>query len=74
MQGESVRLTRLVQEIVDLSRLQVADTLHDPELVAVDEVVAEAVDRCRARGRRRTTSSCAVSPDDGAEVYGDPSC
>ena len=31
MQVESTRLTRLVQEIVDLSRLEIAGTLHDPE-------------------------------------------
>ena len=47
MQVEASRLSHLVQEIVDLSRLQVADTLHPPRLVVVDEVVAEAVDRCR---------------------------
>ena len=44
---ESARLTRLVQEIVDLSRLQVADTLHEPELVDVGAVASEAVDRVR---------------------------
>ena len=44
---ESTRLTQLVQEIVDLSRLQVADTLHEPELVDVGSVAAEAVDRVR---------------------------
>ena len=50
---ESTRLTRLVQEIVDLSRLQVADTLHEPELVDVDAVVAEAVDRVRVAAEAR---------------------
>jgi two-component system sensor histidine kinase SenX3 len=70
MQGESVRLTRLVKEIVDLSRLQVADTLHDPELVAVDTVVNEAVDRCRLVATSRDIA-LAVSPDEGAKVYGD---
>jgi two-component system, OmpR family, sensor histidine kinase SenX3 len=70
MQGESVRLTRLVKEIVDLSRLQVADTLHDPELVAVDTVVNEAVDRCRLVATSHDIA-LAVSPDEGAKVYGD---
>ena len=50
---ESSRLTRLVQEIVDLSRLQVADTLHEPELVDVGVVVAEAVDRVRVAAEAR---------------------
>jgi two-component system, OmpR family, sensor histidine kinase SenX3 len=70
MQGESVRLTRLVQEIVDLSRLQVADTLHDPELLAVDTVVSEAVERSRLLASARDID-LAVSPDAGAKVYGD---
>src|SRR3954463_4839845 len=47
MQVEASRLTGLVQEIVDLSRLQLADTLHPPRVVDVDDVVQEAVDRCR---------------------------
>jgi two-component system sensor histidine kinase SenX3 len=71
MQGESVRLTQLVKEIVDLSRLQVADTLHDPELVAVDSVVTEAVERCRLVATAHDVT-LAVSPDAGAKVYGDP--
>ncbi|WP_037573853.1 sensor histidine kinase [Phaeacidiphilus oryzae] len=47
MQIESTRLTSLVQEIIDLSRVQNDDRLIDPEPVAVDELVAEAMDRCR---------------------------
>jgi two-component system sensor histidine kinase SenX3 len=47
MQRESSRLSTLVQEIIDLSRLQVADALRSPEPVDVDAVVSEAVDRCR---------------------------
>jgi two-component system, OmpR family, sensor histidine kinase SenX3 len=70
MQGESVRLTRLVKEIVDLSRLQVADTLHDPELLAVDTIVNEAVDRCRLVAMSHDIA-LVMSPDAGAKVYGD---
>jgi two-component system, OmpR family, sensor histidine kinase SenX3 len=47
MQVESTRLTRLVQEIVDLSRLEIAGTLHDPELVDVGAAAAEAIDQSR---------------------------
>jgi two-component system, OmpR family, sensor histidine kinase SenX3 len=71
MQHESVRLTTLVKEIVDLSRLQVADTLHAPELVAVDSVVNEAVDRSRVLATAHDIT-LAVSPDAGAKVYGEP--
>jgi two-component system sensor histidine kinase SenX3 len=71
MQVESLRLTQLVKEIVELSRLQVADTLQDPQLVAVDTVVTEAVDRCRLVATAHEIE-LAVSPDAGAKVYGDP--
>jgi two-component system, OmpR family, sensor histidine kinase SenX3 len=63
LQVESSRLGRLVQEIVDLSRLQVADTLHPPRRVRVDEMVVEAVDRCRV---------VAAAKDIGVDVRGDP--
>ncbi len=47
VQHEAERLARLVQELIDLSRLQGADPLPDPEPVAVDRVVTEALDRTR---------------------------
>jgi two-component system sensor histidine kinase SenX3 len=47
MQEEGARLTRLVQEIIDLSRLQYDDPVESPEVVEVDEVVAAALDRSR---------------------------
>jgi two-component system sensor histidine kinase SenX3 len=47
MQHEAHRLTSLVQEIIDLSRVQNDDPLDDAEPVEVDDLVAEAVDRCR---------------------------
>ena len=63
MQIEATRLTNLVQELIDLSRVQNDDPLEDAEPVRVDELVAEAIDRCRhqagtkqitmAVGRRR---------------------
>jgi two-component system sensor histidine kinase SenX3 len=47
MQIESTRLINLVQEIIDLSRVQDDQQLADPEPVSVDALVAEAMDRCR---------------------------
>ncbi|MGY1806734.1 sensor histidine kinase [Blastococcus sp. SYSU D00669] len=44
---EADRLGRLVRELIDLSRLQGAEPLPDLEPVAVDTVIAEAVDRTR---------------------------
>lgn len=70
IQVESTRLTRLVKEIVDLSRLQVADTLHEPELVQIPQVVAEAVDRVRVAAEARQITLEAVA-DERAAVFGD---
>ncbi|MEV8569486.1 ATP-binding protein [Streptomyces sp. NPDC051322] len=47
MQIEATRLTNLVQELIDLSRVQNDDPLEDAEPVRVDVLAAEAVDRCR---------------------------
>ncbi len=47
MQNEATRLTNLVQELIDLSRVQNDDPLEDAEPVRVEELVAEAIDRCR---------------------------
>ena len=44
MLTESDRLTRLVQQIIELSRLQDDDPLDAPAVVDVDEMVAAAVD------------------------------
>ena len=52
-QKEAGRLGRLVQELIDLSRLQGADPLPEGTLVSVDQVVAEAVDRARTTAAAR---------------------
>jgi two-component system sensor histidine kinase SenX3 len=70
MEREAVRLTTLVQEIIDLSRLQVADALHAPEPVSVDDVVAEAVDRVSLAAHRKRIE-VGVGGDHGGVVYGD---
>jgi two-component system sensor histidine kinase SenX3 len=70
MQVESARLAQLVKEIVDLSRLQVADTLHEPRLVDVTGAVHEAIDYCRVGADAKQieiVESCA--PD--LKVFGD---
>ena len=53
LQHEAGRLARLVQELIDLSRLQGADPLPEQQLVQVDTVVAEAVDRTRTAAAAR---------------------
>jgi two-component system sensor histidine kinase SenX3 len=47
LQHEAQRLGRLVQELIDLSRLQGAAPLPDPALVSLRHVVREAIDRAR---------------------------
>jgi two-component system sensor histidine kinase SenX3 len=70
MERESVRLSTLVQEIIDLSRLQVADALHPPEPVDIDGVVSDAIDRCRLTAQAKQIDTV-VGGDPGAVVYGD---
>jgi two-component system, OmpR family, sensor histidine kinase SenX3 len=50
---ESARLTDLVGQIIELSRLQSDDPLADPEIVDVDEVLTDAVERRRMDAERR---------------------
>lgn len=56
MQNEATRLTNLVQELIDLSRVQNDDPLEDSESVRVDELVTEAIERSRhsAEGKQIT--------------------
>ncbi len=71
MQVESTRLTRLVQEIVDLSRLQVADTLKDPERVDLSVSAQEAVERSRLAAEDRQIDVALVTAPE-CFVWGEP--
>jgi two-component system sensor histidine kinase SenX3 len=53
LQREAGRLARLVQELIDLSRLQGADPLPEPTVVSVDRVLVEALDRARTAAAAR---------------------
>lgn len=66
MQIEATRLTNLVQELIDLSRVQNDDPLEDAEPVRVDELVAEAIDRCRHQaGTKQITMATNVGAPEG---------
>ncbi|HET8600130.1 MAG TPA: ATP-binding protein [Segeticoccus sp.] len=56
MKVESSRLTRLVQEIVDLSRLQTAETVEQPRPVNLHEVATDAVEQTRLLAESRSIS------------------
>ncbi|MFD7922385.1 ATP-binding protein [Streptomyces sp. NPDC059740] len=66
MQTEATRLTNLVQELIDLSRVQNDDPLEDAEPVRVDELVTEAVDRCR---QPATTKQITIAPAGACDLY-----
>lgn len=69
MQTESRRLSHLVQEIIELSRVQGNSALTDGEPVEVDDVITEAValNRNFALGSRITV---AVGGTNGLRVFG----
>ncbi|MFJ4581973.1 sensor histidine kinase [Streptomyces echinatus] len=71
MQIEATRLTNLVQELIDLSRVQNDDPLEDAEPVRVDELVAEAIDRCRHQaGTKQITMATNVWAPEGPDQGG----
>lgn len=69
MQHESQRLSHLVQELIDLSRLESKDPLKEASAVGVDTVVESAMDRTRelaaAKGIELT-----VHGENGLKVFG----
>jgi two-component system sensor histidine kinase SenX3 len=70
MQHESDRLSRLVQDVIELSRLQGHDPFEKPTLVSLDEVVVEAVDRSRVRAETRSIN-LVFGGQRGVHVVGD---
>lgn len=70
MRREAKRLTALVQEIIDLSRLQAAENVVQPEVLEVDALVAEAVDRVGTVAQQRA-SEVVVAGQRGLHVKGD---
>jgi two-component system, OmpR family, sensor histidine kinase SenX3 len=56
MQTESARLTRLVQQIIELSRLQGDDPLEDAQPVDVDGAIARAIDQSTIDAQSRGIS------------------
>ncbi len=67
---ESERLSELVQQIIELSRLQSDDPLIQPREVAVDDVVEAALAQCRELAASRSIS-LTVAGTEGLKVLGD---
>jgi len=70
MQAEAKRLSGLVQEIIDLSRLQDDDPLKNGKPVDLSEVITEAIDQSRLNAENRKIS-LAFEGVEGVKVNGD---
>ncbi|MDI3329213.1 MAG: ATP-binding protein [Micrococcus sp.] len=68
---ESTRLTALVQDIIELSRLQAKDTVRAGQPVDLNRIVGEAVDRSRLQAEARDIDIRVAGRVDST-VHGDP--
>ena len=67
---ESKRLTNLVQEIIQLSRLQSTDVIKNAKIVDLRDVIQEAIERNSVLAERRNIRISADAPA-GIHVLGD---
>ena len=72
MQAESKRLSDLVQEIINLSRLQDDDPLKNGKIINLSEVINDAIDQSRLNAEKRKITIFFEALDD-AQVFGDKS-
>ncbi|HEU5030908.1 MAG TPA: ATP-binding protein [Spirillospora sp.] len=70
MQYESVRLTNLVQDLMTLSRIQGDEPLPELRPVRLDEITAEAIDRCQIKASSKDIE-LAGGGQEGLRVRGD---
>lgn len=70
MQSEAMRLGALVQEIIELSRLQVAGALREVGATPLLPILNESIDRARTRATARSVTVEATGDLD-SWVYGD---
>ncbi|WIY82277.1 ATP-binding protein [Propionimicrobium sp. PCR01-08-3] len=67
---ETDRLSELIAQIIELSRLQSDDPMLQPSVVSVDDVARAAVDQCREQALARSVQlNAAIAP--GLTVLGD---
>lgn len=70
MQIEAKRLTDLVQEIIQLSRVQDSDPLHEAKVLLASDLIKEALDQCRTTADSRKINLF-FQESEGAYVQGD---
>jgi two-component system, OmpR family, sensor histidine kinase SenX3 len=63
MRHESSRLTNVVQDLITLSRIQGGEPVAEPRPVPLDDVVREAVDRCRLKAEPRDITLAVGRPE-----------
>ncbi len=67
---ESKRLTALVQDVIQLSRIQASETVQSAELLNIDSVLREAIERNAFKAeRRRVTIN--FEAEKGLKIIGD---
>ncbi len=71
LRKESKRLTNLIKDVVQLSRIQSAEVVANAEVVDLSTVVMEALDRNSYRAEARNVKITYDAPE-GLEVIGDP--
>ncbi len=67
---EADRLSSLIQDIIDLSRIQAPDAIDTPELVDVDAVVEVALSRQETTAETEGITLIGPSASTGAHVWG----
>jgi two-component system sensor histidine kinase SenX3 len=72
MQIEAVRLSELVQEVINLSRLQDEDPLKNAEILDLALIVRSAIDECRLSAEKRKIN-IVISDEGSCYVLGDQS-
>lgn len=70
MQMEASRLSSLIQDVIDLSRLQSDDPMTRAEVVSVDELISRAMDEVRTLAVSHEIELI-TGEDSQAEIYGD---
>lgn len=71
LRKEAKRLTNLIKDVVQLSRIQSAEVVANAEVVDLSTVVMEALDRNSYRAETRSVKITYDAPE-GVEVIGDP--
>lgn len=70
LQSEAMRLAQLISELMELSRLQGAEKLTDPQIVNLDDVVSEALSRSR-HSQDKCDVAVRLDSHEGFLVWGD---